>query len=205
MLGKRIRNKFIEFNKLLVKDVVVLGIPRGGVVIGKEVAEVLGCALDVIVVKKLGAPSQSELAIGAVGETNGSKYVDERIIQNLGVSIQYLGEEIERKKKEIKRREKLYRQGKPPLDLKGKIVIVVDDGVATGATIIAACREVWNNEPKKVIIGLPVLAKDTLKKLEKEADEVIFLEAPRMFFAVGQFYQKFLQVEDEKVIEILGK
>ena len=205
MLGERIRNKFIEFNKLLVKDVVVLGIPRGGVVIGKEVAEVLGCALDVIVVKKLGAPSQSELAIGAVGETNGSKYVDERIIQNLGVSIQYLGEEIERKKKEIKRREKLYRQGKPPLDLKGKIVIVVDDGVATGATIIAACREVWNNEPKKVIIGLPVLAKDTLKKLEKEADEVIFLEAPRMFFAVGQFYQKFLQVEDEKVIEILGK
>ena len=204
MLGEKILKdiKILDIKKLR-DDCVVLGIPRGGVVIGREVSKILDCPLDVIVVKKLEAPNQSELAIGAVGETEGSKFIDDRLVQDLGVSIQYLEEEIKRKKKEIKRREELYRQGKSPLDLKDKIVIIVDDGAATGATVIASCREIWNNEPKKVIIALPVLARDTLKKLEKEADEVIFLEAPRMFFAVGQFYEEFPQTSDEEVISLL--
>jgi len=201
--GKLLAEKLKEDIKNLNNSLIVLGIPRGGVVVAEAVAKVLGCSLDVIVVKKLGAPGQSELAIGAVGETEGSKYIDEQLVQELGVSMEYLGKEIQEKKKEIKRREELFRQGKHALDLKGKTVIIVDDGAATGATVIAAAREVWNHEPKKVMVSLPVVAKDTLAKLEKEADEVIFLEAPRMFFSVGQFYQKFDQVSDQTVIEKL--
>ncbi|OGD53726.1 hypothetical protein A3J78_00700 [Candidatus Beckwithbacteria bacterium RBG_13_35_6] len=204
LLGKKLIDELTNSQIANFKDsVVVLGIPRGGVVVASQVARVLGCSLDVIVVKKLGAPYQSELAVGAVGETNGSQYLDDRLVKDLQIGKQYLDEEITRKKAEIKRREQLYRQGKPPLDLKDKLVIIVDDGAATGATIIAACREAWNNLPKKVIIGLPVIAKDTLEKLEEEADEVIYLDAPWDFYAVGQFYEDFPQVEDKEVVEIL--
>lgn len=191
--------------KKLMDEVVVLGIPRGGVVVAKEVAKILNCPLDVIVVKKIGAPGNPELAIGAIGETEGSKYIDQRLIVNVGAEKEYLKSQILKLRAEIKRREKLFRQRRPPLNLKNKIVIIVDDGAATGATVIAACREVWNNQPKKVIIALPVLSKDTLKKLEDEADEVIFLETPWPFFAVGQFYQNFPQVSDETVVKILSK
>jgi len=181
--------------------IVVLGIPRGGVVIAKEIANVLDCQMDVIVVKKLGAPGRPELAIGAVGETDGSVFTDESMVTELNISREYIKEEIESKKEEIKRRENLYRQDRSPLDLENKIVIITDDGAATGATIIAAAREVWNHKPKKVIIALPVLAKDTMVKLEKEADEVIYMEAPELFYAVGQFYESFEQVSDETVIK----
>lgn len=191
--------------KKLMDEVVVLGIPRGGVVVAKEVAKILNCPLDVIVVKKIGAPGNPELAIGAVGETEGSVYLNKELIKDLRIGKDYIEEIKKFRNLEIKRREKLFRQGRPPLNLKNKIVIIVDDGAATGATIIAACREVWNNQPKKVVIALPVLSKDTLKKLEDEADEVIFLETPWPFFAVGQFYQEFRQVSDEEVINLLKK
>jgi len=204
LLAKEIRNEFNGFNKLSVKDCVVLGIPRGGVVVAKEVADKIGCPLDVIVTKKLRAPMQSELAIGAVGETSGSLYINKRLNKELGIRNKYLEKEIGDRQREIKRREKLYRQGRKALDLEGKIVLIVDDGAATGATVIAAAREVWERQPKKVIIGLPVVAKDTLKKLEKEADAVVFLSAPEIFYAVGQFYREFEQTSDEKVIEILN-
>jgi putative phosphoribosyl transferase len=199
LLGEKIRKDLGEIKE----EMVVLGIPRGGVVVAKQVIKVLGCGLDVVVTKKIGAPGQPELAIGAVGETEGSKYLDERLVQELRLSADYLKEEIKRKKTEIKRREELYRQGKQALDLKNKIVIIVDDGAATGATIIAGAREVWNNNPRKVIIGLPVVAKDTLRKLEKEADQVIFLKTPTLFYAVGQFYEEFEQTNDEEVMELL--
>lgn len=205
LLGKKIKTNLLEelgSNKFKNK-LVVLGIPRGGVIVGKEVARILSCFLDVIVVKKLAAPGQQELAIGAIGETNGSNYIDKKIVKELAIGKDYLDKEIAKKKEEIKRREKLFRSSTEAVDLQDKIVIIVDDGAATGATMIAAIREVWNNKPKKVIVGLPVLALDTLEKLEKEADEVIFLEAPTNFFAVGQFFQEFTQVEDEKVVKVL--
>ncbi|MFC1710954.1 phosphoribosyltransferase [Patescibacteria group bacterium] len=207
LLGKKIKtNLQEELGESSFKNkLVVLGIPRGGVVIGKEVANILGCFLDVIVVKKLAAPGQQELAIGAIGETAGSNYIDKKIVKELNISKRYLTTEIAKKKEEIKNREKIFRANLKEVALQDKIVIIVDDGAATGATIIAAIREVWNSKPKKVIVGLPVLALDTLEKLENEADEVIFLEAPTNFFAVGQFYQEFAQVEDEKVINILRK
>jgi putative phosphoribosyl transferase len=204
LLAEKIAKDLDSLNIVSVKDqAIVLGIPRGGVVLGKYVAEKLGCLLDVIVVKKLGVPQRPELAFGAIGETSGSVYVDKAMMQELNISKDYLAEEIKSKKAEIKRREQIYRQGEKALDLQGKIVIIVDDGAATGATVIAAAREVWNHQPKRVIIGLAVLAKDTVKKLEREADELIFLQAPDMFYAVGQFYDQFSQITDEQVIKIL--
>jgi len=200
--GQQLAQKLKDYQ--LQPNVIILGIPRGGVETAKQIAQDLNCSLDIIVVKKIGAPSEQELAIGAVGETKGSNYLDERLINELRVSQQYLDEQIKRLKKEIKRREVLYRQNRDPLDLKGKTVIIVDDGTATGATAIAAAREVWNNEPKRVVIALPVAPKDTLHKLEKEADEVIVLETPTDFFSVGQFYENFPQISDKEVISLLS-
>lgn len=202
--GKLLAEKLEK--EITSKDkVVILGIPRGGVVVAKEISRVFGCPLDVIAVKKLGAPGQPELAIGAIGRTRGSRYLDKKLVQDLGVDADYLAGEMIEKQREIKRRERLYRQEKKPLALKDKTIIIADDGAATGATMIAACREVWSQEPRKVIIALPVLAKDTLRKLEKEADEVIYLEAPALFYAVGQFYRQFPQNTDEEVIELLKR
>lgn len=200
LLAEKLREKKVT---LPSGQTIVLGIPRGGVVTAKEIAQALDCSLDVIVVKKIGAPSNPELAVGAVGETKGSKYIDQRLAVDVRADKNYLRSQISELKLEIKRREKLFRQGRQPLELKNKVVVIVDDGAATGATVIAAVREVWNNKPKKVIVALPVLSKDTLEKLEKETDEVIFLETPWPFFAVGQFYQEFEQTSDEEVIELL--
>jgi len=201
--GNLLAEKIAKDLGQLTSKAVILGIPRGGVIVAKQIADSLACFLDVIVVKKIGAPNQPERAIGAVGETNGSKYIDQRLVDDVKASKDYLNSEIIKMRQEIKRREQLYRQNKPPLDLKNKIVIVTDDGAATGATVIAAVREVWNNQPKKVVIALPVLSKDILAKLEKEADEVLYLDTPWPFFAVGQFYQQFPQITDEEVIGAL--
>lgn len=201
-IKKNLESEKIYFNDLKSKA-VVLGIPRGGVVVASQVAKLLSCSLDVIVVKKIGAPANPELAIGAVGETKGSQYIDERLAADVEADKDYINTEIENLKLEIKRREQLFREGRVPLDLKDKIVIIIDDGAATGATVIAAVREVWNNKPKRVIVGLPVVSKDSLSKLEKEADEVIFLDTPWPFFAVSQFFKKFNQIEDREVVELL--
>ena len=194
-----------ELVNTVSRDLLVLSIPRGGVVVGKEIAKKLKCAHDVIVTKKLRAPNHEELAIGAVGETEGSLYLNKRLAGDVGADDRYISQEINDRRKEIKRREKVYRGNKRELSLADKTVIIVDDGAATGATIIAAAREAWNNNPHKVIIGLPVCARDTLAKLEKEADAVIALDIPEMFYAVGQFYQEFPQIEDEQVIKVLSR
>jgi len=192
-----------ELNELSGVETVVLAIPRGGVVVGTEIAKSLKLPLDIIITKKLGAPDRPELAIGAIGQTQGSLFLDQRIIKELNIDRLYVDLEIIKKQTEINRRENLYRQGKPEIELNNKRVILVDDGAATGATMIASAREVWNREPKQVIIALPVCAKHTLAQLEKEADMVIVLEIPDDFYAVGQFYTKFEQVRDEEVIKIL--
>lgn len=201
--GKLLGDKLKSEMSSLSSDMVVLGIPRGGVIVAAQVAKIMACPLDIIVVRKISAPQESELAIGAIGEPKGAKYVDEKLAAELGADKGYLDQEIKIQTLEIKRRERVYRQGRKALDLKDKTVIVVDDGTATGATAIAALREVWNNKPKKVILALPVVAQETLEKLTKEADEVIFLEKPWPFFAVGQFYEEFEQVSDEEVIKII--
>jgi len=189
--------------EIKTKEGIVLAIPRGGIVIGKQLSRKLNLPLDVLVTKKIPAPGNPELAIGAVGE-EGIVFFDEQLCQSLCVTQVYKKKIVEEKKKELEDKKIFFRKGKPPLDLKDKTVIITDDGVATGATMLAAIRVVKTQKPKEVIVAIPVVALDTLPKLQAEADKVIYLEAPEMFFAVGQFYKEFNQVTDEEVINILN-
>ena len=184
------------------EDVLVLALPRGGVVIGYEVAKALNCLLDVIIIRKIGFPGQTELAIGAVSET-GAVVLNEDIISTYTVSKEYIEEEISRQKKEISRRITLYRSGKgiPPLD--GKIIILVDDGVATGATIKAAISTLKKEKIVRLVAALPVSSKDAEEEIKKTVDELVCPETPVDFAAVGNYYQDFTQVSDEEVVELL--
>ncbi|MGB9911543.1 MAG: phosphoribosyltransferase [Microgenomates group bacterium] len=185
------------------KNLLVLAIPRGGVIVGREIASFLNCSLDIIITKKIPAPENSELAIGAVGAV-GEPVIDEELAQKVGADEEYLKFKILNLKLEIGEKEKKFRRGKKPLDLKDKVVILTDDGVATGATMRMAVEIVRQQEPKKIIVAVPVIAKDSLEKISSVADEVIYLEAPELFFAVGQFYKEFEQIKDEEVLKILN-
>ncbi len=198
-----------EAGKLLASELsylkdnsVIIAIPRGGVVIGAEVAKELKLPLTIIVPRKIGAPDNPELAIGAVAGA-GSTFLNERIIKTLGVTKEYLDDEIRHQVEEIKRRENSYLKGKKSLSIKGKTAILVDDGLATGATATVAVRALKEQNPEKVILAVPVAPEESKLMLEKEADEVIVLQTPAMFYAVGQFYQFFEQTTDEEVKELL--
>lgn len=188
-------------------DVLVLGIPRGGVVTAKAVAEKIQAPLDVIVTRKIGAPNQPELAIGAVGP-NGTVILDDKLIKEIGVKREYLNREIRAQRLEVSRRMKRFRAGKSPLRLRLFTVVLVDDGVATGATVEAALRyltlrRVQGGGPKKIILAVPVAPEDTARRLGNLADKTVVLETPFDFRAVGQFYQDFPQVTDEEVGKLL--
>ena len=169
---------------------------------GYEIAQTLHLPLDVIIPHKLGAPYNPELAIGAITE-DGSTVLDDNLITDLGVSQDYIAEESERQKKEIERRLVLYRQNQPNLYLKGKDVIVVDDGIATGSTMKAALLSVKNKGARSIIVAIPVGPPSTIKELEKRANRVVCLYLPEYFQAIGQFYDDFSQTTDEEVIELL--
>jgi len=188
------------------KNLIVLAIPRGGVVVGRQLADFLGCPLDVIVTKKIPAPESPELAIGAVGPASwrGEPVIDEELAAKVGAEQNYIKYQIANIKDEIKRREKIFRGNKTTPDLKNKIVILTDDGVATGATMAMAVGIVRQQEPKKIIVAVPVIARDSLEKIAALADEVVYLQAPELFFAVGQFYREFEQVSDDEVVKILN-
>jgi putative phosphoribosyl transferase len=185
------------------EEVVVLGIPRGGVVVAYEVAQAIGAPLDVYITRKIGAPHNPELAIGAVA-SDGRTVLDHDLVRQLGVPKDYIEEETERQRREIERRAREYRGDRPPLDLAGKTVVVVDDGVATGATTMATLRALQKQEPKELILAIPVGPPDTVKQLGEEADRVICLSTPRLFWAVGAFYAVFDQTQDEEVKRLLG-
>ncbi|NCO67921.1 MAG: phosphoribosyltransferase [Nitrospirae bacterium CG_4_10_14_0_8_um_filter_41_23] len=184
------------------EDVLVLALPREGVVIGYEVAKALNCPLDIIIIRKIGFPGQPELAIGAVSET-GAVVLNEDIISAYKVSKDYIEEEILRQKKEISRRITLYRSGKgiPPLD--GKIIILVDDGVATGATIKAAISTLKKEKIVRLVAALPVSSEDAEEGIKQMVDEWVCTETPFGFMAIGNYYQDFSQVSDEEVVELL--
>lgn len=184
------------------ENVLVLALPRGGVVTGYEVASYLKCPLDVVIVRKLGFPGQPELAIGAVSET-GTVVLNESIISGYGVAEEYIKEEISKQKAVIEKRVKLYRKGKGLPQLKGKLIILVDDGAATGATAKAAVSTLKMEGIEKLIVALPVAPPDTADELGSMADELICLETPYDFMAVGAFYEEFAQVSDEEVVKIL--
>ncbi|HIQ29811.1 MAG TPA: phosphoribosyltransferase, partial [Candidatus Caldiarchaeum subterraneum] len=178
-------------------------IPRGGVVVGFEVARVLNCSLDVVVPRKIGAPYQPELAVGAVAE-DGSLLIEEDIANLVGASRGYIAEAAEREVEEIKRRVAKYRGGNPPVDVKGKTVVIVDDGIATGATVRAAMKYVRKLGADRVLVAVPVAPPETVEKIKREADEVICLYTPSDFYAIGQFYDNFEQTTDDEVVKLLN-
>jgi putative phosphoribosyl transferase len=198
--GKRLAEVLADFKS---KNGAVLAIPRGGVVIGYEIASALNMPLDVIVPHKLGAPDNPELAIGAIAE-DGSTVLDENLTRYLGVSREYIQGESERQKQEIKRRLELYRQGMAPLELRGRNVIIVDDGIATGSTMKAALASVKNSGAKSVTVAVPVGPPQTIQELTLLADRVVCLYMPDDFQAIGQFYDDFAQTEDQEVIKLLN-
>jgi putative phosphoribosyl transferase len=181
---------------------LVLAIPRGGVVVGYVIAKEIGLPLDVIIPRKIGAPDNPELAIGAVAE-DGTAILDGHLVSYLGVSQEYITQETERQKQEIHRRLKLYRQDTSYPNVKGLDVIVVDDGIATGSTMKAALASVKNRGAASVTVAVPVGPPQTIEELEKMADRVICLYTPDFFQAIGQFYADFSQTEDQEVIELL--
>jgi len=183
-------------------NALVLAVPRGGVVVGYEVSRTLHLPLDVIVTKKIGAPSNAELAIGAMAE-DGKPIFEEELLSKLGIEKEDLPREMRRVSRTIQEYIRIFREGRS-LVLKEKVVIVVDDGVATGATLEAALSWLRTQRPKEIILAVPTGARDSMTRLERLADRTICLDKPEWFSAVGQFYREFGQVTDEEVKRILS-
>jgi predicted phosphoribosyltransferase len=184
-------------------ECVVLAIPRGGVIVGEVIARELGAPLDVVVPRKIGAPGNPELAIGAVAP--GIRVLDPRMVGALGVTDRYLDREIAEQEAEIERRQRAYRGGRPPQPVKGRVAIVVDDGVATGSTAVAALRWARARGAERVVLAVPVAPPQSLERLRAEADEVVVLETPQPFLAVGEWYRDFDQTTDEQVVSALAR
>jgi len=183
-------------------NLLVLGIPRGGVMVGAAVARELKAELDVVIARKLSAPGNPELAIGAVIE-GGETYLNRSLISALGADEKYVADETARQLERIRQRAEAYRAVRKIAPREGRTVVVVDDGVATGATMLATLNGVRAAKPARLWCGIPVGPQDTLEELDEVADEVVCLAAPEYFQAVGQFYERFDQVEDDEVIRIL--
>jgi putative phosphoribosyl transferase len=181
---------------------LIIGIPRGGIILADVVSRRLGAGFDIIIPRKLGAPGNEELAIGAVME-DGTEYINRYLVTALKVQPEYIENEKAKQAAEIRRRSAAYRRPGMPFRIEGKTVVLVDDGVATGATVIAAARWVRKQKPDTLVIAVPVAPAQTVEALRHEADAVIVLEMPTDFGAVGEFYEEFKPVSDDQVIEIM--
>jgi predicted phosphoribosyltransferase len=184
------------------EDVVVLALPRGGVPVGYEVARTLGAALDVFVVRKLGVPGHEELAFGAVA-SGGVRVLNDDVVATLGLSEREIEPIVERERGEVERRERAYRGDRPPLELQGGTAILVDDGLATGASMRAAALAVRRLRPRAVVVAVPVAAEETCAEFRDDVDEVVCFFTPELFYAVGIWYEDFEQTSDEEVRELL--
>jgi predicted phosphoribosyltransferase len=194
-LGKRLRNRRFT-------DPIVLAIPRGGVAVGAVLAKAIGADLDVVLSRKLGMPGNPEFALGAIAES-GAVYLNLDVEEKTPALQSFIDRECRRQLEEIARRRELFREGKPAADVAGRSVLVVDDGIATGSTMMAALRALKSQHPREVIVAVPVAAPDRLAQVRTECDDVICLiEAPDLH-AVGEFYQDFTQVEDDDVVDLL--
>ncbi len=199
--GRKLAARLLKYKD---QSPVVLGVPRGGVPVAFEVARALNAPLDVIIVRKLGAPGQPELGVGAVVDGDHPETILNReVVSALRVSRDYLEREIHNQLKEIHRRNQVYRSGRARIELKDRTVIVVDDGIATGGSIRAALRGIRHQGPKKVVLAVPVGPADTIDSLRDEVDEIVCMSTPPMFFGIGEFYRDFHQLADAEVIRLL--
>lgn len=181
---------------------LVLAVPRGGLPVGRAVADALDAPLDVVVARKVGAPHNPELALGAVA-ADGTAVINDDLVETLGLDDEVVHEGIDRERAAAESKRARYRSGRPPLDLAGKTVVVVDDGVATGATTVACLRSVRAAGPRRLVLAVPVGPQESIERLAAEADEVVCLETPTHFGAVGRFYASFDQVSDEAAMAYL--
>ena len=183
-------------------DVLVLALPRGGVPVGSEVARALGAPLDAFLVRKLGVPGYEELAMGAVA-TGGVRVLNDEIVRGLGIVEHVIDVAVAREMEELARREQLYRGGSPPPNVAGRTVILVDDGLATGATMRAAVAALRRQHPARIVVAVPTASPDTREALKAEADDVVCATTPEPFFAVGHWYEDFSQTTDDEVRDLL--
>jgi putative phosphoribosyl transferase len=212
MLGRRFRDRR-EAGRLLAAqlsayasrpDVLVLALPRGGVPVAAEVARALGAPLDVFVVRKLGVPGHEEFALGAIA-TGGVRVLNDDVVRALRIPDRVIDAVAAKEQEELARRERLYRGDRPPLDVRGRTVILVDDGLATGATMHAAIKALRQQQPACIVVAVPTASPETCDELKREVDEVICATTPDPFYAVGLWYEDFSQTTDEEVRELLAR
>jgi putative phosphoribosyl transferase len=185
-------------------DAVVLALPRGGVPVAYEVAKALRAPMDLFVVRKLGIPGHEELAMGAVA-TGGVRVLNDQVVHGLGIPDYVIDAVVNWETEELKRRERVYRGDRPPPDVRGKTVILVDDGLATGSTMLAAVRALRQQGPGRIVVAVPVASPDTCELLKAYVDEVVCAATPEPFYAVGLWYRDFSQTTDEEVRELLQR
>jgi putative phosphoribosyl transferase len=201
--GRALAQRLLRFKD---ERPVVLALPRGGVPVGFEVARALEAPLDLVLVRKIGAPFQPELAVGAVVDGSRPETVlNEEMVREFGIPETYIAEESARQLAEIERRRELYLAGRTRIPVEARTAIVVDDGIATGATMEAALHATRRANPKRLVLATPVAPPDTIERLRPRADEVVCLAMPRLFGAIGAFYEDFRQVNDEEVVDLLRR
>ncbi|PIV01214.1 phosphoribosyltransferase [Candidatus Shapirobacteria bacterium CG03_land_8_20_14_0_80_40_19] len=198
-LAERLKEEFSSQN---LGEVLLLAVPRGGIVVGSQISKALGIKIDCLVVKKIPSLGNPELAIGAIGE-GGVVVWEKEICERLKVSIEYQQKIVKDKLTELEDKMNFFREGRSLPDLKGKTVIIIDDGVATGATVKVSVAIVENFSPKEVILAVPVIAKEKLEEMKEKFDRVVYLEAPELFINVGQFYENFSPISDEQIKKVL--
>jgi putative phosphoribosyl transferase len=197
-LAARLRNLS---NRL---DVVVLALPRGGVPVGFEVAKELNVPLDVFVVRKLGVPGHEELAMGAIA-SGGARVLNQDVVRALGIPEYMIDAVAAKEDRELERREREYRDGRPPIDVRGRTVVLVDDGLATGSSMRVAAAALRQREPAQIIVAVPVASPDTCEEFETEVDKIVCAATPEPFVAVGRWYRNFSQTSDDEVHDLLRR
>ncbi|NGX41927.1 MAG: putative phosphoribosyl transferase [Chlamydiae bacterium] len=198
--GEKLASELFKYKNK--EDTVIIGLPRGGVPVAYEVAERLNLPMDIVCPRKIGAPMNKEFAIGAITET-GEGIFDTNTIARLHIPKEYIDEEVKAEKVEAQHRLEAYREGRPPRNLKDKTVLIIDDGLATGSTMKAAIKSIKAEGAKKIVVAVPVSPPDTVAEVRDIVDEVVCLDAPIFFQAVGQFYEDFRPTEDEEVVELM--
>jgi len=200
--GRALASRLAEYADL--SGVLVLALPRGGVPVGFEVAHALNAPLDVFVVRKLGVPGHEELAMGAIA-SGGIRVLDPETVRTFGISPEVIEQITSSELRELARRERMYRQDRPPPEFEGQTIILVDDGLATGSTMLAAVRALRVEKPARLLVGVPVASAETCSQFQGAVDEIVCVATPRPFIAVGLWYENFLQTSDAEVRSLLTR